>query len=140
VPDDKGGEDATDRLMGGPVAGDPRPGEYGPRTEPELAPGKGTGLGHDQRILAADAGVRAARPEALDGAVHEPRVGDPHVFVPESPRVGLPRLEALEYHIGRSQQVVHVLLPGRGGQVGDEALLATVPHQPGGWHRRTEPV
>src|SRR5438067_7782624 len=96
--------------MGGAIAGDARPGEDGPRTETELAPSEGASLGHDQRVLAADPGVGAARPEALDRAIDQAGVGGPDVVVAEPPRFDLSCFAALEHHVGSSEQVAHALL------------------------------
>ncbi len=86
-------------------------------------------LRRDERVVSLERGVRAGAAEPRDRTVHERRIRRPERVGPDSPAIRRAGREALDHHVGDGRELAHLLLAHGRAEVGDEALLAAVPHE-----------
>ena len=95
----------------------------------EVATGPQPGACGDQRVVSLDACEWSCLAEPGDAAVDEAGVGGAQRLRAEPPPVHRAWRESLDQHVGGRHQLVEVPAALFGAEVGDDALLAAVPHQ-----------
>jgi hypothetical protein len=133
-------EDAGHRLHGGAVAAPGDREHDGAVAVAERAPSPHPRLGRDQRVVALQLGVWAGRPEPRDRAVDQLGVSRPERIRTDAPPPGGAGREALDHDVGAAGEAAQLLLAVACAQVGDQALLAAVPHHEPAGVEGAEPV
>ena len=89
-----------------------------------LEPLEGTDLGHDDPLVALEAGPRSLAAESRDRRQHQARVPLSQRLVAEPHPIEHPRPERLHQHIGVPGQPRYQVQTTRGSQIGLDAVLS----------------
>ena len=140
LPSVKGGQDATERHLRRSRGRERRAGKDRALSEPEVTAVVVPGLGGDHAVITLELGVRRVEAEPGDGTGHEAGVRGAEVGQRESPFVQPADTESGEHDVGGRRPLSYVGAPLGRTEVGDEALLAPVPHEEPGAEQGSEAV
>jgi hypothetical protein len=130
VPHDERRHDAADALVRRPDACKVRASEDRAFPEGEQSTSEYSGLRHDESVVGRDPRELARRTEGGDRRPHHGRVGHAHAFLAEAEPIGEARLEPVDHDVPRRDHFRNTCAAFGRREVGDNALLAPVPHEP----------